>query len=492
MAKRILLTFLLIISLLITLNTPVQAKENFSVNSATEYKFFENGTADITNTVTIKNTSSQFFAKDYTLTLSGVSPKNIKATDSKGKLSTFTLADNDVTKVRIEFPEPLTGMGKSRTFVVTYEDSTLAQKSGDVWEIYVPKLTNPESFNEYEVVLSLPQAYGEEAYISPDPRASEKDNNRLIYTFLKEDLESAGITAGFGNFQVFSYTLNYHIENTSNKKTVQTIAIPPDTSTQKMHYQDIVPQPDNVYQDEDGNWLATFTLSPRQKKDIEVSGYVQIFAIPRRFIKPSGTTLLENTKPTSFWQSDNSVIQELAKNLKTPEEIYNFVTKNLSYNYDKIRPNAERLGAKHALEYPSDSICTEFTDLFIALARAAGIPAREINGYAYSENPKIQPLSLVSDVLHAWPEYWDSKKGTWIPVDPTWGSTSGIDYFNKFDLRHFAFVIHGKKPDFPSSPAIRKKTYMYLSQNFQKLKIPISKLRQHFLKISSFFPKMLM
>jgi hypothetical protein len=52
---------------------------------------------------------------------------------------------------------------------------------------------------------------------------------------------------------------------------------------------------------------------------------------------------------------------------------------------------------------------------------------------------------LVSDVLHSWPEYWDEKKQLWVPVDPTWEKTTGgIDYFNKTDLNHFTFAIHGE------------------------------------------------
>ena len=108
------------------------------------------------------------------------------------------------------------------------------------------------------------------------------------------------------------------------------------------------------------------------------------------------------------------------------------------------------MGAVNALQNPDSAICMEFTDLFITLARAAGIPAREINGFAYTENPKIQPLSLVNDVLHAWPEYYDNELNAWIPVDPTWGSTTGgVDFFNKLDLRHFTFVIHGKNDSIP-------------------------------------------
>jgi hypothetical protein len=115
------------------------------------------------------------------------------------------------------------------------------------------------------------------------------------------------------------------------------------------------------------------------------------------------------------------------------------------------------MGASMALENPSQAICMEYTDLFVALARAAGIPAREINGYAYTENPEIQPLSLVADVLHAWPEYWDNEKGVWVPVDPTWGSTTGgVDFFNKLDLRHFTFVIHGESSNRPYPPGSYK------------------------------------
>src|SRR6185369_7078379 len=89
--------------------------------------------------------------------------------------------------------------------------------------------------------------------------------------------------------------------------------------------------------------------------------------------------------------------------------------------------------------------------------RAAGIPAREINGYAYTENPQLQPLSLVADVLHSWPEYYDRDKGVWIPIDPTWGSTTGgVDFFNKLDLRHFTFVIHGKDSNKPYAPGSYK------------------------------------
>ncbi len=93
----------------------------------------------------------------------------------------------------------------------------------------------------------------------------------------------------------------------------------------------------------------------------------------------------------------------------------------------------------------------EYADLLIALSRAGGIPAREINGYAYTLDKTNRPLSLRiegGDVLHAWPQIYLPETG-WTMIDPTWGSTSGSDYFSAFDLSHLTFVVKGISSEYP-------------------------------------------
>jgi transglutaminase-like putative cysteine protease len=59
--------------------------------------------------------------------------------------------------------------------------------------------------------------------------------------------------------------------------------------------------------------------------------------------------------------------------------------------------------------------CTEHTRLFVALARASGIRAREVKGLVYANYGQGGPGLY----WHAWPEV---KVGEdWIPVDPTFG-----------------------------------------------------------------------
>ncbi|MBI5448788.1 transglutaminase domain-containing protein, partial [Candidatus Gottesmanbacteria bacterium] len=157
-----------------------------------------------------------------------------------------------------------------------------------------------------------------------------------------------------------------------------------------------------------------------------------------------------STKPDQYWETENAKIISLANAYRTPRAIYDYVVSALSYNYDRVNQNPIRKGAVAALANPTTAVCMEFTDLFIAVARAAGIPAREVVGFAYTTNTKLRPLSLLTDVLHAWPEYYDTEKKTWVPIDPTWAKTTGgVNYFDKLDFNHIAFTIHGSSSTYP-------------------------------------------
>ena len=147
-----------------------------------------------------------------------------------------------------------------------------------------------------------------------------------------------------------------------------------------------------------------------------------------------------------YWKIDDI---SKYKNLKTPENIYNYLTRTFNYDYGRVSKDIKRLGADFALKNPNMAVCTEFSDSFVALSREKGIFAREIQGYGYSDDAYLRPLSLVADVLHSWPQYYDVNKNLWTSVDPTWENTSGIDYFSSFDLNHIAFAIHGRQSDYP-------------------------------------------
>ncbi len=413
----------------------------FISNSTVTYDVGVNGVTNVTHDITLQNTTSDFYATSYTLSLDGIQPINPTAYEGSSALPVKVIQNNATTSIQVDFPGAVVGKGAKREFIINFADKTLVNKTGEIWEITTPKLADSNSFDFYSTIIKVPNAFGNLAYVSPNPTYRNIQDSKIVLSFDKSASTKTAITAAFGQFQVFSFKLTYHIENPLNQTATTDIAIPPDTNYQKMNYSKISPAPTKVYLDNDGNWLATFTLKPKEKVDVVATGAVQLFAGPLEF--PKATSGLGDLTSTNLWQTTDPKIITLAKQLKTPQQIYNYVVSTLSYDYGRVAPEVKRLGALGVLSTPKSAICTEFTDLFIAIARAAGIPAREIEGYAYTENPQIQPLSLVADVLHAWPEYWDSIKQTWIPIDPTWGETSGIDYYNKLDLRHFVFVVHG-------------------------------------------------
>jgi hypothetical protein len=270
------------------------------------------------------------------------------------------------------------------------------------------------------------------------------------------DHQGESITALYGKTQTFGYAIKYQLENTAASSNVFQVALPPDTPYQKVQYQKLEPKPDQIQRDEDGNWIATYQVEAERNLEISLEGTASITLTPQQqvpFTQPNKQWL----KTQEYWPVRDHKIQDLVKTYHTPQSIYDFVKGTLHYDYQRVKEKIERLGPLTVLEHPDQAMCQEFTDLFITMARAAGIPARRVTGYAHAENTQLRPLSLVNDVLHAWPEYYDSAQQNWIQVDPTWeNTTGGIDYFHQLDFNHIVFAINGLSSTQPYPAGIYK------------------------------------
>ncbi len=406
------------------------------------YQFNGQGEATITYHISITNLNTNKYVDSYKLFLDGFDPIGVQVFENGQEIKSTLENSETGNYLNMTFPKPVVGIGETRKFDVVFRNGKLAQKTGDIWEITIPRLLNTEVFDDYTLNVKIPESFGQLAYVSPKYLNSNSEGTNQVYTFSKKDLGQSAVSMGFGKFQVFSFDLTYHLENPLSRESNIDVAIPMDTSYQRMLYKSITPSPKSLTIDQDGNWIASVTLKPRQRVDLKTSGWVQIFAVPRKL--PIETIdLSPYTKESEFWQVNDAYVKSLGKRLNSTKSIYDYVTSNFTYDYSRTTATVQRMGAKAALMDPKSAICTEFTDSFVALTRSIGIPAREVNGYAYASNPQTEPLSLVADVLHSWAMYWDSKNGVWVQVDPTWGATSATDYFTKLDLRHFAFVIHG-------------------------------------------------
>lgn len=447
---HLIVSFLLLFTIYnLLFTTSVSAEGEFKTDYKVHYSVDKNGKTSVTQDITLTNTTPNFYAEKFELKIGSTKVTDVKASDDTGELETEVKFEGNITTISVKFKQRIIGAGKTLSWHLKYTSNELATKSGQIWEISIPKLAKSQDTNSYTARVTVPRNFGPVAFAAPEPLATSQVSQGQEYSFGKDQLFSSGISMSFGEKQVFSFKLNYFLENTSITRQISQIALPPDNNFQKIVLGKIEPKPADVDVDPDGNFKALYKLSPKQKINITVEGKVEVFSKPfRKIVKDLTPTERDvYTQPQHYWETDNTTIKEKAQELKTPDKIYEFVTSYLAYSNDRLKqPKIERKGAVAAYNSPKEAICMEFTDLFITIARAAKIPAREAQGYAYTQNERLRPLSLNlyrGDILHAWPEYWDDKLG-WVQIDPTWGSTSGgLDYFTKLDFNHITFIQRG-------------------------------------------------
>ncbi len=437
---RLLISFFLFF---VCFPTPVFATDdNFDTAYDVTYTVTPDSITHVAIVATLTNTTGKYFASSYKVNVGSSNISNVTASDPDGPIPPNVQQDDDGYSIGVDFNKKVVGMGKSLVFKINFDTTSIAQSKGGIWEINIPGIQNISDFSTFDVHLRVPKEFGNPTYIKPFINSTTLD-------FTKDQLQTSGISLAFGAKQLYSFRLIYHLKNKNLFPIRTEVALPPTTNYQDVYITSVSKIPVNVTEDTDGNWLAQYSLAPSQALDITVQGYVQTYLTPRQQDESGkNLSLYLNEKP--YWQVTDPTVVKLAKQLQTPYAIYEYVRNKLTYDFSRVAGRQERLGAVAALAKSYSAVCLEFTDLFVALSRAADIPAREVDGYAFTDNSKQRPLSKVQDILHAWPEYYDTDLKTWVMVDPTWGNTTGgVDYFNTLDFDHVAFVIKGSDSSYP-------------------------------------------
>src|SRR3989344_4427110 len=469
----------------ILLNKSTIAQEQFNTEYDIYYEINPNGETKVTQNITIENKLKDVIAKNYSLSINQMNIYDINASNDKDVLDTKISQDQKSASIKVVFEDEIIGEGRKNKFKIEFKSKDIATKVGEVWNINFPNIQLSDSTKEYTVTLKVPSVFGPEIYIAPQADEVKKENNYSIYKFYKNSVENKGITASFGKYQTLNFKLKYQIENDSNFSALHEIALPSDIKDmQNVAYLDISPKPESLKKDQDGNLIASFKLTPKQKLQIALNGSARILgnqinpSYGGKFEEIQTDLIKKYTKEDKYWEIYDPKIIEISKNLLNKEisvsenakSAYNYVIKNLKYNFDIVKNDfIPRSGAAKALNSKGLWGCMEFTDSFIALTRAMGIPSREINGYAFATDNISTPISINlkgGDLLHSWAEYYDPNFG-WVAVDPTWGATSGVDYFSKLDTNHFAFVIKGMDSEYPLPAGA------YRTDNFQERLISV-------------------
>ncbi|MBN1145747.1 MAG: transglutaminase domain-containing protein [Anaerolineales bacterium] len=186
----------------------------------------------------------------------------------------------------------------------------------------------------------------------------------------------------------------------------------------------ISPQNYQVFSDEYGNQIAEFDLTglaPGNSIQLEINYQVRVNRLAYDLSDCQGELPAFFTSPELHIESNNPQIRSLSSELsqgnstacEQARAFYDYIGNHLVYSY-----NGKSWGAQAALGQMGAD-CSEYASLMIALCRAAGIPARYLEGVLF--------LSETSEELarseHAWLEVYLPNIG-WVPMDPTLGRSS--------------------------------------------------------------------
>ena len=134
------------------------------------------------------------------------------------------------------------------------------------------------------------------------------------------------------------------------------------------------------------------------------------------------------TKPSATIDSNDEDIIKLASEIvKGEDDLYSaafriaeWTKNNVNYNLSTLTTDVSQK-ASWVLEN-RQGVCDEITSLFIALARAVGIPAKFASGIAYTDS-ELFPEKWGP---HGWAEVYFPGYG-WVPFDVTYGELGWID-----------------------------------------------------------------
>ena len=103
--------------------------------------------------------------------------------------------------------------------------------------------------------------------------------------------------------------------------------------------------------------------------------------------------------------------------LTVAQAVENYVQNSAAYSLDTPRPPADTDDfVRWFLEESDTGYCVHFASAATVLLRAAGIPARYVEGYTVDVTS--QKTTVRGDMAHAWVEYYVNGLG-WVILDPT-------------------------------------------------------------------------
>lgn len=423
--KKIL--FLSSLSLLFLPFTPINANNNFNVESSFEHTVLE---TEVSTELTLKILSP--IPRVISFYTASIQKPNLNVecfrTSDLSVLKCSTFNRGSVTDILIDLQNSVSREDRPVEVLIKYTEQREASPSLNFLSQVLDTTTTG-------VTVNYPSSLGKPLW-SSDPISNIKAEwgDRLSIYIDRPVHSNTAIL--FGERVQYRFEINKSFTNSSRdeNQTFQ-IYVPPDTPNQLIIWDELEPLPNSTIKDEDGNYTFKYILPPDSVLDCRITGYIQKLETDISYTAEE----LFLTQKTGYWSLNNrseflrinNYLQRRGLEIDASlDDIKNLDSskKSLFYKYiydytvERLQPAEDttvgigeeiRLGANTVVDAPNNASSIDYADFLLTLLRAYNIPTRFIIGY-------ISNISGYSSdgFFHHWVEYYDSEQSSWVIADP--------------------------------------------------------------------------
>ncbi|MBN2016183.1 transglutaminase domain-containing protein [Candidatus Dojkabacteria bacterium] len=389
------------------------------------------------------NKSDGFFIRDYSLIIDQKEVIDLKVMENGQGVDFRKEHFNGNIRVKIHLNKQLVYKEESTDIYVRYKTRDLYKKDGLVSKIYIPQIKTEESLQDANFTVTIPDSLGEISYVSMQEISLESQGEQKVMKYPQKEAPQ-GLLLMFGQVQQFEFIYSYKLQNNKGAMRRYTITLPPDSSFQTSYFIDASILPERTFSDKDGNIIVEYLLNSGEEKDVRIVGFT-------RFTPLSETQTIEDEvldkylTETGTWdfskQSIDELLNKITRSDYLPKENARFIYDYLVTNYKYLPEDGSRKKVSDLIVNDDGLTCENFSDVFVALSRGAGIPSRSVVGFSMLKE------NLSS--LHYWAEFYDSRSKRWIGVDPCFAAKLNYSYFDTLDANRVVLAYRGLSDSSP-------------------------------------------
>jgi len=455
----------------------VDIVRNYYIDDATKVKVVETHT--VTNHPTSKNWINDNNNECFFVSVTAGNAEALNQTLGTIKLTAAGKGINytkeikgDYASLCTKFPNSIKP-GNKLEFKLEYNNYGLLEKKGALMDFYAPGFkADTQKSTEVKSTDYSYLTYVYSAKILPDINFVTPDQTEIVdagayrkYTFSYEALLNKYIWIQFGRKQFYKFKITQEATATDNINTGYTneyrLIAPRDVDEaniyQKVYFDRIDPLPAYIETDTDNNLIMVFKINTSEKRIITISGYTEVgrnaLAVDvttSGLVSSIGGEFRQYLQAASYWEVNDPTIIAKTREVVGSEtnvyliakKLYDFVIDRIDYSQVKRFGLNERQGAKKTLNGGA-AVCMEYSDLFLTMSRAAGVPARAVFGYGYDSKQQVDKQEA-----HQWVQIYLPGLQKWTSVDVTWGE-SGLQ-MAEGNLNHFFTHVASVDPNTPS------------------------------------------